>query len=100
MLEMVWHSHFVPTCGKCTLKIHLWPRNSKTHKTDTEKLERFQRGRYSLPDKCPNSVTLGLLGILPIQCIIQKNTLNTFWNILTNKDAEEYQIVERQLIMK
>ena len=40
------------------------------------------------------------MGILPIHCIIQKNTINMFRNILTNKDSVEYQVVERQLIMK
>ena len=73
-------------------------------KKDIEMLEKFQRKSLkqlqSLPDKTPNVMTLGLLGILPMEVVIDKNALNLFMNIISNKDSIEYQIAERQLAMK
>ena len=54
----------------------------------------------SLPDKTPNVVTLGLLGILPVEAVIDKNALNLFMNVISDKNSIEYQIAERQLAMK
>ena len=73
-------------------------------KKDIEMLEKFQRKSLkqiqSLPDKTPNVVTLGLLGILPVEAVIDKNALNLFMNVIRDKNSIEYQIAERQLAMK
>ena len=73
-------------------------------KKDIEMLEKFQRKSLkqiqSLPDKTPNVVTLGLLGILPVEAVIDKNALNLFMNVISNKNSIEYQITERQLAIK
>ena len=93
----MWSTYVIP---KLTYGLEI----QRLAKTDLENLEKFQRKCLrqiqGLPDKCSNSVTLGLLGILPVEHIIQKNTLNMFRNILDNPDLVEYEIVERQLIMK
>ena len=76
----------------------------KLFRIDFEKLERFQRKclrqSQGLPDRVSNTVTLALLGIPPVECIVQKNILNCFVNILQDKSTIEYQITERQLVMK
>ena len=73
-------------------------------KKDIEMLEKFQRRSLkqiqSLPDKTPNVVTLGLLGILPVEAVIDKNALNLFMNVISDKNSIEYQIAKRQLAMK
>ena len=73
-------------------------------KKDTEMLENFQRKSLkqiqSLSDITPNVVTLGLLGILPVEAVIDKNALNLFINVISDKNSIEYQIAERQLAMK
>ena len=73
-------------------------------KKDIELLEKFQRKSLkqiqSLPDKTPNVVTLGLLGILPVEAVINKNALNLFMNVISDKNSIEYQIAERQLAIK
>ena len=71
---------------------------------DIENLEMFQRKSLrqiqGLPDKTSNSITLALLGILPLETVIHKNALNLFMNIARSKDCIEYEIAERQLVMK
>ena len=73
---------------------------------DIECLEKFQRKSLrqlqGLPDKTPNCVTLALLhvGILPIETVIHKNSLNLFMSIIRNKHFIEYEVAERQLVMK
>ena len=61
-------------------------------------LETFQRKSLkqiqSLPDKTPNVVTLGLVGILPVEAVIDKNALNLFMNVISDKNSIEYQIAE------
>ena len=51
-------------------------------KQDFDNLERFQRKSFrqiqGLPDKTSNSITLALLGVLPLETVIHKNTLNLF----------------------
>ena len=91
----MWSTYIVP---KLTYGFEV----QRLTKTDLGNLEIFQRKSLiqGLPDKCSKSVTLGLLGILPVECVIQKNTLNMFRNILANPDSVEYKIVEKQLIMK
>ena len=71
---------------------------------DIENLEMIQRKSLreiqGLPDKTSNSITLALLGILPLETVIHKNALNLFMNITRSKDCFEYEIAERQLVMK
>ena len=73
-------------------------------KQDIDNLEKFQRKSLrqlqGLPDKTSNSITLALLGILPLESIIHKNSLNLFVNIARNHYFIEYEIAERQLVMK
>ena len=76
----------------------------KLSRTDMESLEKFQRKCLrqiqGLPDKTPNCVTLSLLGIPPVELIIHKNILNLFVSLVSSKDSVEYDIIERQLVMK
>ena len=76
----------------------------KLSRTDMESLEKFQRKCLrqiqGLPDKTPNCVTLSLLGIPPVELIIHKNILNLFVSSVSSKDSVEYDIIERQLVMK
>ena len=73
-------------------------------KNDIENLEKFQRKSLrqiqGLPDKTSNTIILALLGILPLESIIHKNSLNLFVNISRNHHFIEYDIAERQLVMK
>ena len=59
-------------------------------------------GKYKgcKPDKTPNSITLALLGMLPLKTVIHKNVLNLFMNIARLSDSVEFEIAKRQLIMK
>ena len=65
-------------------------------KKDIENLEKFQRKSLrqiqGLPDKTPNCITLALLGVLPIETVIHKNTLNLFMGIARNSKFIEYDI--------
>lgn len=71
---------------------------------DIENLERFQRQCLKqiqgLPDKTSNSACLALLGILPVECILHKNLLNLFINMVRNENSVEYEIIQRQLAIK
>ena len=73
-------------------------------KQDIDNLEKFQRKSLrqlqGLPEKTSNSITLALLGILPLESIIHKNFLNLFVNMARNHHFIEYEIAERQLVMK
>ena len=73
-------------------------------KKDIENLEKFQRKSLrqiqGLPDKTPNCITLALLGVLPLETVIHKNTLNLFMGIARNSKFIEYDIAMRQLAMK
>lgn len=73
-------------------------------KKDIDSLEKFQRKSLKqlqgLPDKTPNVICTSLLGILPIETVIEKNALILFMNIIRDQDSIEYQIAERQLAMK
>ena len=73
-------------------------------KKDIENLEKFQRKSLrqiqGLPDKTPNCITLALLGVLPLETVIHKNTLNLFMGIARNSKFIEYDIAMRQLAVK
>ena len=53
------------------------------NKKEFECLEKFQRQSVrqiqGLPDKTPNSITLALLGMLPLKIVIHKNVLTCLW---------------------
>ena len=53
-----------------------------------------------LPDNTSNSACLALLGILPIETILHKNLLSMYLNMIRNGDSIEYEIAQRQLVMK
>ena len=73
-------------------------------KKDIENLEKFQRQCLKqiqeLPDNTSNSACLALLGILPIETILHKNLLSMYVNMIRNGDSIEYEIAQRQLVMK
>ena len=72
--------------------------------TDFECLVKFQRQSLreiqGLPDKTPDSITLALLGVLPLKTVIHKNVLNLFMNIARLSDSVEIETAKRQLAMK
>ena len=74
------------------------------NKKEFECLEKFQRQSLrqiqGLPDKTPNSITLALLGMLPLKTVIHKNVLNLFMNIARLSDSVGFEIAKRQLAMK
>ena len=73
-------------------------------KKDIENLEKFLRKSLrqiqGRPDKPPNRIFLSLLGVLPLETVIHKNSLNLFVSIARNSNFIEYDIAMRQLAMK
>ena len=71
--------------------------------SDIKQLEQYQRKSLKqiqhLPDRTQHSVTLALLGILPIEMVIHKNMLNLFWRWHKSEGIER-EICLRQLAMK
>ena len=74
------------------------------NKKDIDCLERFQRRCLKqiqgLPDKTSNSISLALLGVLPLEAVLHKNALTTFMNMIRQKGSIESDIALRQLVMK
>ena len=73
-------------------------------KKDVECLEKFQRKCLKqiqgLPDKTANSISLALLGVLPLDAVVHKNALTTFLNMIRLKGSIENDIALRQIVMK
>ena len=73
-------------------------------KKDVECLEKFQRKCLKqiqgLPDKTANSISLALLGVLPLNAVVHKNALTTFLNMIRLKGSIENDIALRQIVMK
>ena len=73
-------------------------------KKDVECLEKFQRKCLKqiqgLPDKTANSISLALLGVLPLDVVVHKNALTTFLNMIRLKGSIENDIALRQIVMK
>ena len=73
-------------------------------KKDIENLEKFQRQCLKqiqgLLDNTSNSACLAILGILPIETILHKNLLSMYVNMTRNGDSIEYEITQRQLVIK
>ena len=71
---------------------------------DIENLEKFQRKCLKqiqgLPDNTSNTACLALLGILPVEALLHKNLLNMFVNMIRNENSIEYEIAQRQLVMR
>jgi hypothetical protein len=71
-----------------------------------EKLEllRYERKLLkqlqSLPERCVTLATYVLLGAKPITTVIEKNTLNAFYNIARHEDFIEHEIARSQLAIK
>ena len=76
----------------------------KLSKTDVESLEKLQRNclrqTQGLPDKTSTCVTLSLLVIPPVELINHSNVLNLSVSSTRSKDSVDYDIIERQLVMK
>ena len=53
-----------------------------------------------LPDKTPNCVTLSLIGVPPVETIVHKNMLNLFVSSARSQNSVEYEVLERQIVMK
>ena len=70
---------------------------------DIKSLEQFQRKSLkqlqSMPDRTQNSISLALLGILPVESVLDKNMLNLFGRWIRT-DGIEKEIAVRQLTMK
>ena len=100
---------------KATLNGHIWstfviPRFlyglevQLLKNKDIENLEKFQRKCLKqiqgLPDNTSNTACLALLGILPVEVLLHKNLLNMFVNMIRNENSIEYEIAQRQLVMR
>ena len=65
-----------------------------------EKLQRkICRQIQGLPDRVANVAKYSLLGVEPIEAVVDKPILIFFGSILQNKDAIKFRIIERQIIM-
>ena len=51
-------------------------------------------------DSTSNSACLALLGILPIESVLHKTLLNLFVNMIRDPNSTEYEIAQRQLVMR
>ena len=69
-----------------------------------ELLEKFQRATFRriqhLPDSTANVAVLLMLGELPIQATVDKQTLVFFVNVVAQAHSNERQLVHRQLAIK
>ena len=74
------------------------------HHNNIRPTSRFQRSTFRrlqhLPERTSNSVTLLILGELPVQATIDKQTLTFFSSILTDPNSKEHLLVHRQLAVK
>ena len=71
--------------------------------TDIKKLERLQvqicKQIQGLPERTTNLAAYSLLGVEPIEMVVDRLTLTFLGNILQDKTTIEFQIVERQHAM-
>jgi hypothetical protein len=78
--------------------ISIPPLNEAVQLLEGEKLEllKYERKLHKqlqgLPEKCATLATYGLLGATPITTVIEKNTLNVFYNIARHEDLIEHEI--------
>ena len=73
-------------------------------KKEIDSLEKFQRKclkqLQGLPDNTSSSACLALLGIPPIESVIHKSLLNLFATMMRDQKSIEYEIAQRQIVMK
>ena len=73
-------------------------------KKSVECLEKFRRKFLKqiqgLPNKTANSISLSLLGVLPLDAVVHKNALTTFLNMIRQKGSIKNGIALRQIVMK
>lgn len=66
-----------------------------------EPFELFQRKTLrclqNLPDNTANVATLGLMGLLPVQYIVEARALNLLVSIITDRESLEFKIATRQI---
>ncbi|CAC5414314.1 unnamed protein product [Mytilus coruscus] len=71
--------------------------------SDILKLERLQlkvcRQIQGLPDRTANIATYLLLGVEPVEVVVDRLILTFLGNLLHNKETLEFKILERQLSM-
>ena len=71
---------------------------------DIQTLEKFQKKCLKqiqgLPDNASNSACLVLLGVLPTGAVLHKNLLTLFVSMIRDKTSIEYEIAQRQLVMR
>ncbi|CAC5418330.1 unnamed protein product [Mytilus coruscus] len=71
--------------------------------SDILKLERLQlkvcRQIQGLPDRTANIATYSLLGVEPVEVVVDRLILTFLGNLLHNKETLEFKILERQLRM-
>ena len=93
----LWNSYILP-------RLTYGLQQMVCSKKDLELIERFQRSTFRrlqhLPERTSNSVTLLILGELPVQATIDKQTLTFFSSILTDPNSKEHLLVHRQLAVK
>ncbi|XP_033731546.1 uncharacterized protein LOC117321188 [Pecten maximus] len=93
----LWNAYVVPklTYGLETLDYT---------KSQMKNLERFQtkslRQVQHLPDRTATSISMVLLGIPSLNSMIDRNTLNLFYRVISNPDTIEYSIAYRQLAVR
>ena len=71
-----------------------WGRTTVRRRTTgiTEIRKKTTQQLQGLPEKCATLATYGLLGATPITTVIEKNTLNVFYNIARHEDLIEHEI--------
>ena len=58
------------------------------------------RHNQHLPDRTASTATISLLGILPMDNQLDKNILNMFYNITSDRNSVLFDIAERRLAVK
>jgi hypothetical protein len=92
----LWQTYVIPR-SLCGIEV------LNDTKTDILKFERLQlqicRQIQGLPNRTANAAVYILLGLEPIQSVVDKLLLTFFGCIIQDEDSIEYRIVERQLQM-
>jgi hypothetical protein len=93
----IWRTFIIP---RLTYGTELWILK----RSEMDQFEKFQNTKLrqiqGLPDRTANIATTGLLGVWPVEAVIDRNAITLFTNIIRNKDSIEYQIAVRQLAVK
>ena len=93
----LWSTFITPIL---TYGAEVWQLKSREY----EPMELFQRKALkclqSLPENTANIATLGLLGVLPTQYLVEAKALNLFVSIIRDSESLEFKVALRQLGMK